>query len=102
VRATRPDIPLLGALALSVLLAAALPAQAQDARRGRQLYETLCLTCHYEHVHDRAPARSKVHSLAELRKETALRAGLTGVRFTREDLEDVVAYLDQSHYHFAK
>ena len=29
-------------LVLLVLLAAALPAQAQDARRGRQLYETLC------------------------------------------------------------
>ena len=89
-------------LVLLVLLAAALPAQAQDARRGRQLYETLCLTCHYEHVHERAPERSTVHSLQELRKETALRAGLTGVRFTREDLDDVVAYLDQSHYHFSK
>ena len=87
---------------LIILLAAALPAQAQDARRGRQIYETHCLTCHYEHVHERAPERSRIHSLKELRKETALRAGLTGVRFTREDLEDVVAYLDQSHYHFTK
>ena len=89
-------------IVLLVLLAAALPAQAQDARRGRQLYETLCLSCHYEHVHERAPERSEVHSLNELRKETTLRAELTGIRFTREDIEDVVAYLDQSHYHFAK
>ena len=89
-------------LALLALLALALPAQAQDARRGRQIYETLCLTCHYEHVHERAPERSKIHSLRELQKETALRAGLTGVRFTREDLADVVAYLDESHYHFTK
>jgi len=95
-------MPRASVVALLALLAAALPAQAQDARRGRQLYETLCLTCHYEHVHERAPERSEVHSLQELRKETALRAGLTGVRFTREDLEDVVAYLDQSHYHFTK
>jgi cytochrome c553 len=95
-------MPRASAMALLALLAAALPAQAQDARRGRQLYETLCLTCHYEHVHERAPERSKVHSLQELRKESALRARLTGVRFTREDLEDVVAYLDQSHYHFTK
>ena len=95
-------MPRVSAIALFVLVAAALPAQAQDARRGRQLYETLCLTCHYEHVHERAPERTEVHSLQELRKETALRAGLTGVRFTREDLEDVVAYLDQSHYHFTK
>ncbi|HUJ86841.1 MAG TPA: hypothetical protein VLX30_08330 [Burkholderiales bacterium] len=95
-------MPRPSALALLIALAAALPAQAQDARRGRALYETLCLSCHYEHVHDRAPARSRIHSLKELREETALRAGLTGVRFTREDIDDVVAYLDQSHYHFAQ
>jgi len=102
VPATKVRLPRAGALALAIVFSAALPAQAQDARRGRQLYETLCLTCHYEHVHERVPARSNVHSLKELRKETALRAGLTGVRFTREDIEDVVAYLDQSHYHFSK
>jgi len=93
----RPNV-----FALLALLALALPAQAQDARRGRQIYETLCLTCHYEHVHERAPERSKIHSLKELQKETALRAGLTGVRFTREDLADVVAYLNESHYHFTQ
>ena len=95
-------MPRPSALVLLMLLALALPAQAQDARRGRQIYETLCLTCHYEHVHERARERSEVHSLEELRKETALRAGLTGVRFTREDLADVVAYLNESHYHFTK
>jgi mono/diheme cytochrome c family protein len=102
VPATKPKIPLLGALALAVVLAAALPARAQDARRGRQLYETLCLTCHYEHVHERAPERSQVHDLEQLRREVTQRSKLTGVRFTREDIDDVVAYLDQSHYHFAK
>jgi mono/diheme cytochrome c family protein len=95
-------MPRPSALALLVILAAALPAQAQDARRGRELYETHCLTCHYEHVHERAPARSNVQSLEELKKETTLRAGLTGLRFTREDLDDIVAYLDQSHYHFSQ
>jgi mono/diheme cytochrome c family protein len=77
-------------------------AHAQDARRGRQVYETQCLSCHYERVHERAPERSRVHSLEELRKEVALRARLTGRPFTREDLADIVAYLDQSHYHFMK
>ena len=95
-------MPRSNVFALLALLALALPAQAQDARRGRQIYETLCLTCHYEHVHERAPERSKIHSLKELQKETALRAGLTGVRFTREDLADVVAYLNESHYHFTQ
>lgn len=95
-------MPRASALALLALLAAAFSAQAQDARRGRQIYETHCLSCHYEHVHERAPERSTVHSLKELRKETALRARFTGVRFTQEDLDDVVAYLDQSHYRFGR
>ena len=90
------------ALLLAALLGTALAAQAQDARRGRQLYETHCLSCHYEHVHERAPERRVVKSLAQLRQEVARRALLTQVRFTREDLADVVAYLDQSHYHFTR
>jgi len=84
------------------LAVAAAGAQAQDARRGRQVYETQCLSCHYERVHERAPERSSVHSLEELRKEVALRAGLTGRPFTQEDLDDITAYLDQSHYRFTK
>jgi mono/diheme cytochrome c family protein len=91
------------AAALVLVLAAALPAQAQDARRGRQLYETHCLSCHYEHVHDRAPGRSVVKSLEQLREEVAGRAKLVQqVRLTQEDLDDIVAYLDQSHYHFSQ
>ena len=85
-----------------VLALGAVTAHAQDARRGRQLYETHCLTCHYERVHERAPSRSTVHSLEDLRDEVKLRAGLTGQPFTQEDLDDIVAYLDQSHYNFAK
>lgn len=100
----RIEIPRASALALAVIviLCAAAPAQAQDARRGRQVYETHCFACHYERVHERAPERSRVHTLEELRKEVALRAGLTGRAFTQEDLDDIVAYLDQSHYHFTQ
>jgi mono/diheme cytochrome c family protein len=91
------------ALLLTALLGAALGAQAQDARRGRQLYETHCLSCHYEHVHERAPERSEVKSLQQLREEVAGRAKLVQqVRLTQEDLDDIVAYLDQSHYHFTQ
>jgi mono/diheme cytochrome c family protein len=92
----RPELTVL----LSLLLVCG--AHAQDARRGRQLYETHCFSCHYERVHERAPERSRVHSLKALREEVALRAGLAGQHFTREDLADIVAYLDQSHYRFSK
>jgi len=102
VPATRIEMARAGALALALMLCAAVPAQAQDARRGRQLYETHCFSCHYERVHERSAERSQVHSLEALRKEVQLRAQQAGQQFTREDLDDVVAYLDQSHYHFSK
>ena len=53
-------------------------------------------------MHERARSRPTVHSLEDLKKETALRAGLTGLRFTREDLADIVAYLNDSHYRFGQ
>ncbi len=93
----RPSSFIVFAMAL-----AAAGAQAQDARRGRQLYETHCLSCHYEHVHERAPERSRVHSLDDLREQVKAWGGLTGQAFTQEDLDDIVAYLDQSHYRLTK
>jgi mono/diheme cytochrome c family protein len=77
-------------------------AHAQDARRGRQLYETHCISCHYEHVHERAQANTRVHSLEDLRAQVSAWGKLTGQTFTQDDLADIVAYLDQSHYHLEK
>jgi hypothetical protein len=86
------------ALALSLACASAV---AQDADRGRLLYETQCGSCHYERVHQRPRERAKVKNLDQLRDEVYLRAGQTGRPFTREDLSDLVAYLDRSYYGFA-
>lgn len=83
---------------LLLALAWALPAGAQDAARGRILYETFCGSCHYERLHERPPERSVVKSLADLRAQVERWAPRTRMRFTREDIEDVVAYLDRSHY----
>ena len=88
------------ALLLAVLPAAAV-AQA-DAERGRVLYETFCMTCHYERVHERPPGRTLVKSLADLRAQVERWAPRTRMRFTREDVADVVAYLDRSHYKLAQ
>lgn len=93
---------------LMALACAALPlglrAQmtAADAARGKQLYETHCGGCHYERVHDRPRERSIVHSMAELRSQVAERAALTGRPFTLEDIDDIAAYLNVSHYGFTK
>jgi mono/diheme cytochrome c family protein len=82
------------------LACACLPAAAQDAGRGKLLYETQCGGCHYERVHERAPGRSSVQTLADLRDEVARRAAQTGRPFTLEDLADIAEYLNQTHYRF--
>ena len=90
-------------LAAGLLLGVLAPAaQAQDAARGKALYETHCLTCHYERIHKRDPARSLVRSLPQLRVEVARRAEQAGRRFSAEDVDDVAEYLNQSHYRLAK
>ena len=87
---------------LFALAFATLPAVAQDAERGRQLYETHCSGCHYERVHQRAPERSLVRSRAGLRVEVVRRAQLTARTFTLEDFDDLAEYLNRSHYKFEK
>jgi mono/diheme cytochrome c family protein len=89
--------------AVAVLCALiALPAAAQDPRRGQELYELHCLTCHYERIHNRDPSRSLVRSFTQLRVEVANRAALTEQRFTVEDLDDLAEYLNRTHYRFRK
>ncbi len=78
------------------------PALAQDAQRGRQLYETHCLSCHYERIHKRDPSRSLVRSLPALRVEVARRAEQLASRLSIEDLDDIADYLNRSHYRFEK
>jgi mono/diheme cytochrome c family protein len=88
--------------AFLLILMLSLPAMAQDAGRGKALYETHCLACHYERIHKRDPSRSLVRTFPQLQLEVAQRAAYTGQRFTRDDLEDIAAYLDRSHYKLRK
>lgn len=88
---------------VSLLLAACtFGAQAQDAARGKVLYETHCLGCHYERIHKRDPSRSLVRTLAQLRLEVVRRAEQTGQRFTLEDVDDIAEYLNTTHYRLIK
>jgi len=83
-------------------LLAVLPAQAQDAGRGRLLYETHCVGCHYARLHDRDRAKSRIQSAADLRDEVSRRAGDTRRPFTLDDLEDLFEYLNRSHYRMVR
>lgn len=84
----------------SWLLLAACPAvaAAQDAARGRVLYETYCGGCHYERVHDRL--RTEVKDLSDLRDLVARWAPQTKRSFSLDEREDMVQYLNESHYRF--
>jgi mono/diheme cytochrome c family protein len=78
----------------------ALPAFAQDPQRGRLLYDTHCVACHSEKLHQRD--KSVVKSMAELRDMVARWARQTKHAFTLDELEDVVLHLNQSHYRLIK
>ena len=81
-----------------LLLLFAAPALAQDPAPGRVLYETHCGGCHYERVHERT--RSDVKGLADLRDTVTRWAAQTKHRFTLDEIESVVQYLNESHYRF--
>ena len=85
-------------LASLVFLLSPLAAAAQDAAQGRLLYETHCGGCHYERVHDRL--RTQVKDLSDLRDMVARWAPQTKRSFTLQEREDIVEYLNQSHYRF--
>jgi hypothetical protein len=90
------------ALAVLALAAVSFPAGAQDAERGRLLYETHCTGCHYERVHKRERDRAQVKTLAQLRVEVARRAADTRRPFSLEDLDDIAEYLNRSYYRMEK
>lgn len=85
-------------LALSLLLGAAQGSVAQELEPGRLLYQTHCGACHYERVHQRI--RSDVKDLADLRDTVARWTKETKHRFTLDEIEEVVQYLNRSHYRF--
>jgi|SRR5688572_16490886 mono/diheme cytochrome c family protein len=80
--------------ALALALAGA--AQAQDIERGRLLYETHCGNCHTERLHTRE--NSIIRSYGALRAEVGKRAAMTNRAFTPGELEEIIEFLDRSHY----
>jgi mono/diheme cytochrome c family protein len=75
-------------------------AELPDLERGRALYENHCIACHTPKVHRRA-APLPLH-IDDLRFIVALWASQQGVHWSREDIEDVVYYLDRTHYRLEK
>jgi len=71
-----------------------------DLERGRALYENHCVVCHTPKVHRRAP-RLPLHT-DDLRFIVTVWTSQQGLRWSRDDIEDVVHYLDRTYYKFEK
>ena len=91
-----------GVIAGLAALGLMMPALGQNAERGRQLYEMHCGGCHYERLHQRDRARSSVRTLADLYVQVSRWASQTNRQFTLDELDDVVEYLDRTHYRIQK
>jgi mono/diheme cytochrome c family protein len=86
--------------AAAMTVAAATRAAEPDLERGRLLYENHCVVCHTSKVHRRTPP-SAVDREA-LRFIVRVWAEEQKLKWTAEDIEDVVHYVDRTHYRFPK
>jgi len=87
-------------LAAILVLACAFQARAAvDPVKGEELHRA-CLGCHGTELY--APPRAKVKALAALRKEVARWNDRMNPKFTKKEIDDVVAYLDRDFYRFPK
>ena len=89
--------------ALALLAALWLLAPADEARgagdpvKGAKLHED-CLGCHGSELY--VPPRARVRTLAALRKETERWNDRMNPKFTKKEIEDLVAYLNATFYKF--
>lgn len=85
-----------GSVVFAVALCLTSSVFAQDVSRGALLYETHCVSCHREGLHDRDA--SKVRNYADLRFQVERWAAQTGRRFTPVEIDELIDFLDASHY----
>jgi mono/diheme cytochrome c family protein len=98
-------MPRSAATALFAAVSLAIPAtgwgaELPDLERGRALYENHCVVCHTSKVHRRVPSLP-LHT-DDLRFIVTLWTSQQGLRWSRDDIEDVVHYLDRTYYGFEK
>lgn len=72
---------------------------AGDAARGTTLHSD-CLGCHGTELY--IPPKSRIKTLAALKKEVDKWNDRMNPKFTRQEVEDLVAYLNRDFYKFAK
>lgn len=75
-------------------------AESPNLERGRALYENHCVVCHTAQVHRRVQRLPIGED--DLRFIVAVWATQQGLRWSREEIDDVVYFLDRVHYRFEK
>ena len=80
---------------LALWSSAALPAG--DPVNGERLHRS-CLQCHGTEVY--MPPERKVTSLAALRRATVRWSDMYNPRFTKAEIDDLVAFLNRDFYRF--
>lgn len=69
---------------------------ADSLARGKSLYETKCHECHSRSVHHRESRKAK--SYTAVRKEVERWEGALGGGWSKEDVDDVTLYLNETYY----
>ena len=87
------------AIALATLAIVCQPAaRGADAGRGRALYENHCVVCHTSKVHRREPRMAANNE--QLYKIVDNWQAERQLRWSREEIDDVVSYLSFTQYNF--
>ncbi len=87
---------------LIALLTISVNSFAYDAEEAKSMYEEDCTKCHDSSVFTRPAKERKVNDLAALKKQVSRCVGATGASWFEEDEENVVHYLNENFYKFAK
>lgn len=85
-------------LAVAAATAAVQAADLPDLERGRALYENHCRICHAQQVHER-PNRLPI-DLADLRLIVDNWQKQERLRWSAQEVDDVVWFLNQTRYRF--
>lgn len=94
------------AATLAALLAAG-HAQAADIERGKQLHDANCIHCHASIMGGNGTAiytrpDRRIESLPALQKQVRRCKNSLGISWPEDQVQDVVAYLNQTFYKFGK
>jgi len=90
---------LLWAITGMVLFALPIGGNAADASRGEALHR-VCLSCHGTELY--LPPRRKVDSLSRLKREVERWNDMYNPKMKKQDIEDLVDFLNRDFYKFAK